>query len=79
MATKLKKMANQLNENFRVCLDTEFEKQFGVNLVTEFNIFSMQLVSYREDEEDLTEEQMTFVKGYSEGYTTAMVQVREAQ
>lgn len=77
MKTKLQKMADKLNDEFRNLLDAEFEKRYGLKLITEFNIFSMKMISYREDEEELTLEQMNFVAGYSEGYAAAMNQVRD--
>jgi hypothetical protein len=76
MATKLEKMAQQLDANFRNCLDVEFEKRFGIKLCTSWDFASWALVSNREDGQDLTKEQKDFTTGYSEGYLAAMLQVQ---
>ena len=77
MATKLEKMARELNGRFTDELDAAFQVKFGVTLETTWNIFSMQLVSLREDGEDMTPEQHAFVTGYSQGYGKALEMVRE--
>jgi hypothetical protein len=76
VSTKLEKMARELNDRFRGELDFAFLSRFGVVLVTEWNFISFNLVSGREDGEDMTTEQRSFVTGYSEGYSKAMGMVR---
>jgi hypothetical protein len=81
MSTKLDKMRQELENEFRDNLHKAFYEKYKTHLTTEFNIFSMQLMSTREDRQDFTEEQHTFVAGYSEGYGKAisMVLMRDAR
>jgi hypothetical protein len=75
MRTKLGKMYNELAESFKQELHAAFQAKYGVALETEFNIFSMQLISKLPDGQDFTPEQHAFVGGYSEGYNKAMALV----
>lgn len=77
MATKLQKMHNQLNENFRPLIDAAFKGKFGIEIETVFNWGSMRLISVRTDGEPFTPEQEAFLSAYGDGYAAAMNQVRD--
>lgn len=56
------------DDGFGMCLDAAFAGKFGVKLETRWNIFDMRLVSSRQDGDALTEEQASFINGFSEGW-----------
>lgn len=70
--TKLEKLADKLNEEFRSLLPAEMLKRFNIETETYFNIFAMELITTRKDGTDFTPEQMQYLAGYSEGYAAAM-------
>ena len=72
MKTKLQKMADKLNEEFRVELTKIMKEKYSINVQHEFSIISMKLHTYRTDNEDFTVEQMAFIEAYSDGFCTAM-------
>ena len=74
--TKIEKMRKQLNENFRSLLNEAFRVQFNdLELITEWDFASMNLVSYLANGEDLNEEQDLWIQTYSLGYVAAMQQI----
>ena len=75
MRTKLEKMHNELANSFKQELHAAFQEKYGVALETEFNIFSMQLISTLPDGKDFTPEQHAFIGGYSQGFHRAMALV----
>lgn len=79
MTTKLDKMRRELESEFRDALHAAFYEKYKANLSTQFNIFTMQLVSEREDCQDFTQEQHAFIAGWSDGYGKAvnMVMLRD--
>jgi hypothetical protein len=70
-------MARQLNDEFRDVLKAEMQKRYGVEIETNLNIFSMNIVSTRVDNEDFTQEQMHFMNDFGDGYSIAMQKVRD--
>ena len=78
MATKLKKMADELNEEFRVKLAAAVLEKFDIEIETNFNIMSMRLVTTKKDKSDFTPEQHAYISIFSEGYEAAMFMVRTA-
>lgn len=77
MSTKLEKMASQLNENYRMILPEKFTEKFGLTISTTFNIFTMSLISTRDDGQDFSPEQAEFIMSFESGYLAAMNQVHE--
>jgi hypothetical protein len=71
----VEKLHNRLNENFRVLVNEAVKEKFGIEIETNFNIFTMDLMTTRVDEEDFTQEQIDFLKAYEAGYLAAMNQV----
>ena len=80
MTTKLDKMRRELENEFRDALHAAFYEKYKAHLSTQFNIFTMQLVSEREDRQDFTPEQHAFITGWSDGYGKAvnMVLLRDS-
>jgi hypothetical protein len=79
MATKLQKMANQLNEEFSGELKEAMREKFSIEIESEFNIFSMRLVTTRVDGNDFTEDENRFIEAFSDGYGRAMRIVRHGE
>lgn len=79
--TKLDKMRKELENQFRDTLHAAFHEKYGATLTTHFNIFSMQLISEREDGQEFTPEQHAYINGWSDGYSKAVntVLMRDAQ
>lgn len=73
MASKLEKMAKQMNENFRILLAEKFKEKFELDIGTTFNVFTLTLVSRREDGQDFTLEQAEFIKAFESGYVSGYV------
>jgi L-cystine uptake protein TcyP (sodium:dicarboxylate symporter family) len=74
--TKLEQCANVVNNAFSEKLNAAFKAKFGIALTTGANLFSMTLVSQREDDEDFTPEQRDWIAAYSDGYAAALKLVR---
>lgn len=78
MATKLEKIASELNAKYRDDFDRAFLENFGVLVSTGFNIMSMSLISTRDDGKKLTKQQALWAKAYGDGYGDALQRVRGA-
>lgn len=78
MATKLEKMAAALNENYRDSFDGKFYEQFNIKVTTEYNIFSMELITTRDDKKIMNKDHALWAKAYSDGYHDAMEMVHDA-
>ena len=76
MATKLGKMADELNNEFRVKLAAAVLEKFNIEIEMNFNIMSMRLVTTKKDESDFTPEQHAYIGAFSDGYEAAMLMVR---
>ena len=76
--SKLAKLAQKLNDDFRVIVDGAFFDKFNTKSRTAWSFFQDRVVSVREDGEDLTPEQARWLEAYSDGYAAAMNIVREA-
>jgi hypothetical protein len=77
-ATKLEKMGDQLNDQFPKVIKDSFFEKWQLSLEMGFNIFSMRCESRRMDGENFTPEQFAWIEAFSEGYTQAMLKVRQA-
>ena len=72
ISRKMKKqLADQLNEKFRELTVAQFRRKFNLELVTEFNILEMRLISRRADDKKLTPHQKDFLQALDDGYTAA--------
>lgn len=69
-------MATKLNDEFADKLSSVVRENFGIEIDSRFNIFSMALVTTRLDGEDFTPEQYAFIAAFSDGYGVAMEIVR---
>lgn len=76
MATKLEKMANKLNDDFRGKIVEAMQAKFGLEVENNFSIFDMRLHTSRVDGEDFTPEQHAYLEAYSTGFGQAMSIVR---
>jgi len=78
--SKLDKMRQELESAFRDAMHQAFRARYGVELKTEFNIFTMELMSFRTDRQDFTEDQHAFIAGYSQAFNKAisLVLLRDA-
>lgn len=77
--TKLAKLSDKLNEEFRVRLTDEVAERFGIEVEHRFDFFgSGRLVTTRVDGKEFTPEQHAFIGAYSEGFAAAMGIVDEA-
>jgi hypothetical protein len=76
--TKLERMANRLNGDFRNHLHQAFLDRFGKKLVTRYSFMLDRLVSELPDGADFTLEESMFVVGYADGYAKALKTVRLA-
>lgn len=77
MSTKLQKLANTLNEEFREKLTEACREKFGIEVEHRFDFFgSGRLVTTRVDGEDFTPEQHAFIGAYSDGFGAALTIVR---
>jgi hypothetical protein len=72
--TKIEKIHRQINDSFRDHLKEAMADK-GVAVESEWNFMIGNLVTKTVDGKDMTPEQMEFLKGYSEGYASAMRQV----
>jgi hypothetical protein len=72
MATKLEKMAEKLNEDFREKIIETMREKFGIEVENNFSIFDMKLYTTRVDGEDFTPEQDAYLEAYSNGFGQAM-------
>lgn len=77
MATKIQKIASELNDEFRNDLHDEFLEKFGIEVVTKPNFLSGEIFTNRVDGKDFTAEQMGFMKAFEKGYVRAMLRVRK--
>jgi len=75
---KLEIMAADLNNKFRDQMPKAFKEKYGIDIITEFNFYSMRLVTYSKDGSDFTPEQLAFIDAYGEGYCSAMMFVQNA-
>ncbi len=73
---KIEKIRMQINDSFRDHLKAAM-KEKGVDVVTEYSFIAMNLVTRTVDGRNMTPEQMEFMKGFSDGYAAAMVQVTD--
>jgi hypothetical protein len=78
MSTKLEKCALRVNDEFTDKLKAAFVAKFDRALETNYNIFSMALISHPADGEPFTQEQKDWVTAFDDGYTAAMEIVRAA-
>lgn len=76
MSTKLEKMANKLNSDFREEIIKEMKIKFNIEVKNNFNIFDMKLHTTRVDGEDFTPEQYNYLQAYSNGFSKAMCIVK---
>lgn len=70
--TKMQKLSEEMNREFRNHLHDQFLDKFGKEIVTEFNLFSGCLVSTLIDNSDFTQQEANYIDGYSDGYAKAM-------
>ena len=70
---------NELYKNFNSILNREFERVFGCRINTFYNYISDQPISQRIDNEELTNEQMCWIKSFTIGYDAAMSQLLEGE
>jgi hypothetical protein len=68
------KLYKQINESFRDKLD-EAMRVKGVDVETTYNFLEGHLVTKTVDGTDMTQEQMEYLKGFSDGYCEAMQQI----
>lgn len=69
--TKLQKIAKAVNDRYTDALAEEFSTEYGIEIVTEYNIFIMSHVSARKDGKRLTKSQQRFIHGFCVGYQKA--------
>jgi len=72
MSTKLEKMADKLNEDFRTKIIEAMREKFGIEVENEFSIFDLRLHTTRIDGKDFTVEQHTYLEAFSAGFGEAM-------
>ena len=70
-------IAAKLNELFGESLKIDTKKKFDIEIESNFNIIVMRLITTRVDEKDFTQEEMDFIKAYSDGYEKAMLIVEQ--
>ena len=68
-----KVVAAHVETEYVPVFDTEFQKQFGVHVKTVWDFEQQALVTTQPDEADFTPEQMTWMKGFTDGYLAAAV------
>lgn len=78
MAKKLEIMAKKLNGEFGATLDIAVKKNLSIEVITNFNIFQMQLMTYRPDGNPLTAQQSEWISAFSDGYLAAMTIVEDS-
>lgn len=78
MAKKLEVMAKKLNGDFGATLDIAVKKKLGIEVITNFNIFQMQLMTSRSDSKPLTAQQGEWISAFSDGYLAAMTIVEDS-
>ena len=78
MATKLARMAEHLNEEFREVLKMEMKKRYGINIETSSNFFTGCIYSTRTDGAEFTPEQHSFMNSFGDGFAAALIIVRQA-
>ncbi len=71
---KIERLRRQINDSFRDHLHDAM-KEKGVEVKTEFNIWSGNLVTRTVNGKRMTAKQMEFMKGFEAGYLAAMKQV----
>lgn len=70
--SKLNNMRRELENEFQRALHAAFTAKFGMEIKTEFNLFSMQTISTRVDGQDFTPDEHAYIQGWSEGYGKAV-------
>lgn len=74
--TKIEKAERLLNESFCELLREKFAERFGgLAVETQWNIFTMNLVTKLESGDDFSSEQHQWVAAFSEGYAQALAVV----
>ena len=75
---KIEKLRRSIREQFTERLHAAVEKRFpGLKVETEWNIFTMNLVSRPTSKKKFTKEQIMFIAGFSDGYAESMGLVHE--
>lgn len=65
----------RVNDAYSDQFGRAFLNRFGVTLTTTFNLFTMSLVSSRDDGGELTEEMKAWSEAFSAGYYASMSQI----
>ncbi len=68
---------DKVNFNFREILSKKFYEKFQVKLETYYSFIGLCLVSKREDDLPLRDEQKEWINGFELGYIAAMEQINE--
>jgi len=76
MATKVEKLADKLNSDFRDKIIVAMREKFDLNVENNFSIFDMRLHTTRTDGQDFTTEQHAYLDGFSTGFGEAMDLIR---
>ena len=76
MATKLKIMADKLQDDFRELLAEAVKDKFGIEVDSEYSIIAMRLMTTRSDGRDFDEVGHSYIGAYSAGYGDALSLVR---
>lgn len=69
--TKLEKLSKTINEAFVEKLRTAFKARWRRNLVTQYNILAMAMISRPANGKPFTPAQKAWVDGFEAGYTEA--------
>lgn len=73
--TKIQKLYNKVNYEFREILDKEFFNKFDEKVVTTYSYMLLRLITTREDEKEFSKEQLNWLQSFSDGYMFAMEQI----
>jgi hypothetical protein len=71
---KLKiKIGKALNDAFAASLKAAFNKQYNIEITTEYSIFSGSLITRRVDNKKLTRTQHNFIRAYEIAWSDAII------
>jgi hypothetical protein len=77
MTTKIEKLYDKVNYEFRNCLDKKFFQEFEIEIETYYAFGIGRVASIRKDEELFTKEQQRWIDIFELGYSLCMDQIVE--
>ncbi len=73
--TSIKAACAHAESQYVPVFDAGFQEKFGIHVTTAWNFEQQALVTMQDDDADFTQEQMTWMKGFTDGYLAAVAEI----